>query len=260
MRRREFIAGLGTAAWPSAARAQQPSKLWRIGFLSGAARPISIETSQWGGFLQGMRELGHVEGRDFVVEWRFAEGRSELFPGLAAELVSAKVDIVVAATGASVPALRQASSTLPIVMGMSTDPVGSGFVASLARPGGNITGLATSLDDTAPKQLQLLTMAVPNLSRVGFLSDPRGANSAPILNSVNVVAPAAGLRVLPVDVRTPREVESAFDTLVREGAQAVMVVGEGLISAQRRRVAELAIGNRLPTIFTRATCKIAVAR
>ena len=151
MKRRTFIAGLGSAAaWPLAARAQQTGKVWRIGFLAAGQRPVSFdEAGQYGGFPQGMRELGHVEGKDFVIEWRFAEGRSELFPSLAAELVRAQVDIVVAGTSASVRLVQQASSTMPIVMAMSTDPVGDGLVASLARPGGNVTGLATSADDTA---------------------------------------------------------------------------------------------------------------
>jgi putative tryptophan/tyrosine transport system substrate-binding protein len=256
MRRREFIAGLSGAAaatWPLAARAQQAGKLWRIGFLSGAARPVSLESSQWGGFLQGMRELGYVAGKDFVIEWRFAEGRSELFPGLAAELVSEKVDIVVVGNAAVVRPVQQASSTIPIVMAVSIDPVGAGIVTSLARPGGNITGLATSADDTAPKQLELLAMAVPNLSRVGFLSNPDSPSSSPFLKSVQVAAPTAGLKVLPVEARNPPDLESAFATLIKERAEAVMVMAtDGFLSAQRRRIADLAIRNLLPTIFPQA--------
>ena len=168
MREAEKVERLGLSlsksavAWPVVARGQQAGKVWRVGFLAAGSRPASIEAGQYGGFPQGMRELGHVEGKDFVIEWRFAEGRSELFPSLAAELVRAQVDIVVAGTSASVRLVQQASSTMPIVMAMSTDPVGDGLVASLARPGGNVTGLATSADDTVSKQLELLAKASPN--------------------------------------------------------------------------------------------------
>jgi putative tryptophan/tyrosine transport system substrate-binding protein len=135
MRRREFIAGIGaTAAWPLAARAQQPRKVWRIGFLAGATRPAQLELSHYAGFLRGMRELGYLERRDFVMEWRFAEARFELFPKLAAELVQLNVDVIVLGTGLAVPATQRATTTIPIVMGGDADPVGLGYVASLARP------------------------------------------------------------------------------------------------------------------------------
>jgi putative ABC transport system substrate-binding protein len=152
LRRREVIAGFGgAAAWPLAGRAQRVGRIWRIGFLASAPRPVSIESTAYGGFLQGMRELGHVEDRDFVMEWRFAEGRFELYPVLAAELARAQVDIVVAGNSAAVRPMQQASSRIPIVVAVANDPVGLGLVASLARPGGNVTGLATSADDTTPK-------------------------------------------------------------------------------------------------------------
>src|SRR5262245_28017043 len=149
MRRREFIALLGGAAvaWPLAARAQQPRRLWRVGFLAGASRPVNLESSQYAGFNRGMRELGYSEGDDFIIEWRFAEGRFELFPQLAAELVRSKVDVIVLGTGAAVRPTQQATSTIPIVMGYSVDPVGSGYVASLARPGG-LPRCCQALDDS----------------------------------------------------------------------------------------------------------------
>src|SRR5262245_5474541 len=160
MHRRSVLTLLSTSAaasaWPLAASAQQAGKVWRIGFLAAGSRPVSIESTQYGGFPQGMRELGYVEDKDFVIEWRFAEGRPELYPGLGAELVRAQVDIVVVGNAAAVRPVQQASSTIPIVMATSTDPVGTGLVASLARPGGNVTGLANTVDDTAPKRLQLL--------------------------------------------------------------------------------------------------------
>jgi putative ABC transport system substrate-binding protein len=167
-----------------------------------------------------MREFGYLEDKDFVIEWRFAEGRPELYPALAAELVRAQVDIVVVGGAAAVRPMQQASSTIPIVMATSTDPVGTGLIASLARPGGNVTGLATSYEDTAPKRLELLAMAVPNLSRVGFFSNPDNANSAPTLKSAQAAASTAGLRLVPVEVRNLQDIESAFATLAKERAEA----------------------------------------
>jgi putative ABC transport system substrate-binding protein len=194
LRRREFIAALGGAAavvpvlGSTKAHAQRAGKVWRIGYLASAQRPVSIESTSYGGFLQGMRELGYVEGRDFVMEWRFVEGRFELYPVLAAELVRAQVDIVVAGNSAAVRPMQQASSSIPIVLAVANDPVGLGLVASLARPGGNVTGLATSADDTTPKQLELLAKAVPKLSRVGILSSPDNPNAAPVLRAAQAAA------------------------------------------------------------------------
>jgi putative ABC transport system substrate-binding protein len=251
MRRRDFIAGLGgaVAAWPLAARAQQAGKVWRIGFLAAGQRPVSFdESSQYGGFPQGMRELGHVEGKDFVIEWRFAEGRPELYLGLAAELVRAQVDVVVTGNSTAVHSVQQASSTIPIVIAVSADPVGTGLVASLAHPGGNITGLATSREVTASKQLELLALAVPNLSRVGLLFSADDTSSAPVLSSAQAAAPTAGLQLLPVDARNLQDIESAFATMAKERAEALMVVSSGF-QAQKQRLVDLALRIRLPTIF-----------
>jgi putative tryptophan/tyrosine transport system substrate-binding protein len=167
--RREFITFLGgAAAWPLAARAQQQTaKVWRIGFLSAVSR--SAASGSYAAFVQGMREVGHVEGKDFVIEWRSVEGKYERFPEIAAELVRLKVDVFITGVTAALPALQQATSTIPIVMAYSTDPVKNGLVASLAHPGGNITGLAGSSDDSSPKQLELLVTIMPNLSRIGLL-------------------------------------------------------------------------------------------
>ena len=186
MNRRAVITLLGGAAvWPLAARAQQPGTLRRIGFLLGAAPPAQFGSDPAGlGFTQGMRELGYVEGKDFVVELRSAEGQYERLTDLAAELVQLKVDVIVAGSPLAVRPAQQATTTIPIVMGYSTDPVGNGFVASLARPGGNTTGLAGSSDDSAPKQLELLATIVPNLSRVAILTNPYNPNSPAVMKSV----------------------------------------------------------------------------
>ena len=160
MRRREFITLIGGAAvWPLAARAQQGGKVWRIGLLSGTSPEGA--SPNYDAFLQGMRELGYAEGRDFILEARFAGGRYERFPELASELVRLKVDVLVTGTAAAIRTLQHATTTIPIVLAYSTDPVGNGFVASFARPGGNITGLSGASDDTSPKQLELVRAAVP---------------------------------------------------------------------------------------------------
>jgi putative tryptophan/tyrosine transport system substrate-binding protein len=248
--RRRFLATLGgAAAWPLAAGAQQRERMRRIGFIAGASRPASLEVSQFGGFQQGMREHGYVEGKDFVMEWRFADANPERYSEFAAEFVQLKVDVIVLGTPAALRAVQQATSTIPIVMGYSVDPVGNGFVASLARPGGNITGLSSSQDDATPKQVELLTITVPNLLRVGLLANPDSPNFDPVLKNIRAAAKEVGLVLVPVEMRSPQEVPSAFATMARERVGAVMVMSDALTVMQQDRIAELALKNRLPTIF-----------
>ena len=173
MRRREFIGLVGSAAaWPLCASAQTSAKVWRIGFLSGSSRENVAQSGLARAFVQGMREQGYTEGTNFLIEWRFAEGLYDVLPKLAAELVELKVDVIVLGTPAAVRPVQQATSTIPIVMAYSVDPVGSGFVASLAHPGGNTTGLASSVDETVPKQMELMVAVVPGLTRIGLVSNP----------------------------------------------------------------------------------------
>jgi putative ABC transport system substrate-binding protein len=248
LRRRNFLALLaGAAACPRLAHAQQAGKRWRIGWISGASR-ASLQNSLVG-FTDGMRELGYVEDKDFTMEWRFAEGVYDRFPHIVAELQRLKVDFFVLGTPAAMDAVRQATSTVPIIMGYSTDPVGNGFVESLARPGGNITGLASSSEDTAPKQIELLATAVPGISRIGLLVNPRNPNSSPVLRNARTAAAALRIGVIPMEAQTPEEMDAAFEALGRDGAQALMVTSDGFFSSQRERVVALALRNRLPSIF-----------
>jgi putative tryptophan/tyrosine transport system substrate-binding protein len=251
MRRREFITLLGgaVAPWPLAARAQQRGKVWRIGFLAGGSRPVSSDFHPYAGFLRGMRELGYVEGKEFIVEWRFAEGRFQIFPDLAAELVSLNVDVIVLGTPTAVPAAQHATRTIPIVMGISVDPVGMGYVVSLARPGGNITGLAGSLEGVVPKGLQLLMMAVPGVTRIGFLMNPDNPAHVQLLAIGQTAAQTANLTLMPAEARHSDEVASAFATLSKEHAGAAMVPGDAFFFSHRQRIAEIALKTRLPTIF-----------
>ena len=248
-RRRLVIAfGAGALAAPLASWAQQ-GKVWRIGFISGAAPPASLETAPQGGFLQGMRELGYVEGRNFVMEWRFAEAKAERYVEFAAELARLKVDVVVTGAPQAVRPMQQAAPQIPIVMGISTDPVGSGFAASLARPGGNITGIASSLEDSSPKQLELLVAAVPNMVRLGLLTTSMSPAYAAVLKRIQVSAQQASLNLVTADARNGNELAAAFATLSKGRAQAVIVPSDVLFNVNREKIAALAISHRLPSMF-----------
>jgi putative tryptophan/tyrosine transport system substrate-binding protein len=249
MRRREFIMLIGgaAAAWPLAVRAQRPGKVWRIGF--PLVLPPENFSHLYAGFHQGMQELGYVEGKDFVVERRSAEGRYERLPEVAAELVRLNVDIIVTGVTAAIRPLKQATSTIPIVMAYSVDPVGNGFVASLARPGGNITGLTGSTEDTAPKQLELLAAVVVSPSRIALLGNPDSPTYPPVRKSALEAAKKAGLLLVTVEARNQRETEDAFAVFVTHRVQALMVASDAIFLQQRQRIAELALTNRLPTMF-----------
>ena len=240
--RREFITLIGGAlAWPLAARAQQAGKLWRICYLSAVSRESSSRS--YAALQQGMRDLGYVEGKDFVLEWRSVEGKYERFSEIMTELVRLKVDVIVTGVTAALPALQRASSTIPIVMAYSTDPVGNGLVASLAHPGGNITGLAGSSDDSSPKQLELLTTVVPNASRIGLLGNPDTETYSSVLKRAQDATQKIGLSVVPIEARNPKEIENAFAAIARERMSAVMVASDAILFGQRQRIAELAINH-----------------
>jgi putative tryptophan/tyrosine transport system substrate-binding protein len=248
MRRRHFLTSLGaTVVAPAVSLSHaRGDRLRRVGFVGGGT---ALLKSNYEGLPHGLRELGYIEGRDFVIEWRLAEGEYERFAEFADELVRSNVDVIVLSTPAAVRAVQQATPTIPIVMGYSTDPVGNGFVASLARPGGNLTGMASALDDIIPKQLELLASAVPGLSRVGILANPGNPNQPPVLRSAQVSAKQAGLELVATEARTADELEASFATLRNERAGAVIVIADALFNSQRLRLAELALQERLPTMF-----------
>jgi putative ABC transport system substrate-binding protein len=249
MNRRDFIMLLGGAAalWPLVARAQQPGKVWRIGHIGGGSRAALSDIAA--AFPQRMRELGYIEGKDFVIEWRWADGHYERYSEFAAEHLRLKVDLFLLGTGDALRAVQQATATVPVVFVYSTDPVGNGLVASLAHPGGNATGLASSTDDTAPKQLELLTNIVPKLSRIGLLRHPASTTYSPVLKRVQAAAELAGLVVVPVDASTPGEIETAFAVLAKEGVGALIVASDALFVSERQRIAQLALAQRLPSMF-----------
>jgi len=251
IKRREFIAALGgaIAPWPLAARAQQSAgKVWRIGLLSSVSR--SMYSSLYAGFRQGMHELGYFEGKDFIPEWRSAEGRYERFPELAAELVRLKVDVVVVAVNAAIRPLQQATNTIPIVLAYAIDPVGNGFVNSFARPGGNTTGLAGSSDDTTPKQLELLVTVVPTASRIGLLGNPGAPIYSSVLKRATNATQNVGLSLVPMEAGNPQQIQDAFTVFANKSVQAVMVASDAVFFEQRQQLAGLALAQRLPSIFT----------
>jgi putative tryptophan/tyrosine transport system substrate-binding protein len=249
MRRREFITAIATmvAAWPLAARAQQGAqKLWRIGHLIGGTQAGTSRVSV--GLIEGLRELGYIEGRDYIVEYRYAEGHYDRFPDLAAELVRLNVDVVVLGTPAAISAMRKATSTIPIIMAVVSDPVGNGFVSSLARPGGNITGLATSDEITIAKQIELLSEILPKLSRVGILVNP-DSPTVPNLVTARAAARQAAIELWQTNARNADEIDAAFVKFSQERVQAVIVIPDAVFALHRRRIAELAMKDRLPTMF-----------
>jgi putative tryptophan/tyrosine transport system substrate-binding protein len=246
MKRREFIGLLGgaAAAWPLAARAQQPAKVWRIGIVVEGMRSPAYD-----GFLQGMDELGYVAGKNYTIEWRFADGRYLRILDLVGDFAKLNVDVIFLGSPAMVYPVRQATRTIPIVMGYSLDPVGNGFVSNLAHPGGNITGVASLAEDTSGKQLELLAAVAPNLSRIGLLQNPENSSSASILASTRTAAQKAGLDVVPVDARVPQDIDSAFEVLSRERVGAIKVSSDRFLLTQQQRIADLALKNHLPSIF-----------
>ena len=248
MKRREFITLLGcaAAAWPFAARAQQPSKVYRIGFLwdSPDAFLDALEA-----FRQGLRDLGYVEGRNIVIEYRWAEGKPERMRELAEELVRLKVDVIMAPSSIYTAAAKRATSTIPIIFLSHADPLGSSHVASLARPGSNITGLSLMMTETNVKGLELLKEAVPGISRVAVIFDPATPSHGPGLKAVKAAGPALGFRVQPVPVRSATEYDSAFTTIVGERADAVLVLSTPLFIAGAKRLAELCLAHKLPSLF-----------
>jgi len=229
------------------AQAQQPTKISRIGFL-GATSPFT-NTARIEAFRQGLRELGYVEGKNIVIEYRWAEGKTERLPDLAAELVRLKVDIIVTAGPAVIRSAKEATSTIPIVMAFDNDLVGSGFVASLARPGGNITGLSALFPELSGKRLEILKEAVPRLSRVAVFGTSTQPGTAQTLKETELAAKAFKLQLQYLDVRDPKDVETTFRAASKKRAQAVLVLSSPVIFSQRTQIADLAVKNRLPVIF-----------
>ena len=246
--RRDAIVSLvvvGTAAWSLASFAQTRGKVWRVGFLA-QRRVGPLDFDAFGGFPQRMRELGYVEGKNLVIEWRSADGKAEPLPALAADLVRLNVDAIVVAGGPAASAAQKATSTIPIVLGSVNDPVGSGFAQSLARPGGNITGLSNFSSDLTPKHLDLLLETVPKLSRVALLVNFESQAHALVLKAAQDVAQKIQVTVVAMEVRTAEGIEEALARMIREKVGAVIVASYPLFTQHRREIAQLALKYRMP--------------
>jgi putative ABC transport system substrate-binding protein len=234
----------------SSAQAQQPTKIPRIGFLS-ASSPEAL-SSRIEAFRQGLRELGYVEGKNIVIEWRSAEGKLDRLPALAAELVRLKVEIIVTAGPSLTHAAKEATSTIPIVMTFDPDPVGSGFVANLARPGGNITGLSTLSPEISGKQLELLKETVPKLSRVSVLGNSTSPGNAQASREMELAAEAFKAKLQHLDVLDPKDIETAFRAASKGRADAILVLPSPVLTSQRTQIVDLAVKSRLPAIYWRS--------
>jgi len=229
--------------------AQQSTKVPHIGFPLDA--PASTATGRIEAFRQGLRDLGYVEGKNILIEWRSSEGNSERRIEIARELVRLKVDVIVSAGPTVTRALREATSTIPIVMGQDPDPVGSGFAISLARPGRNITGLATLAPEMAGKQLELLKEIVPKLSRLAIIGNSNNPGDAQALRETVIAAGPVEMYLRYLDVVDAKDIETVFQTAAKGHANAMLVLGNPILNAHRKQIVELAVKHRLPAAYTR---------
>jgi putative ABC transport system substrate-binding protein len=229
---------------PLAALGQQVPKMPRIGVLTGGG--LGVERD-W--FLQGLRDLGYAEGKNVAIEWRSAEGKLDRLSDLVNELVRVNVDVIVASSNPAIIALRKATSTIPIVMAVVGDPVGAGFVQSLAHPGGNVTGLSNLAEGLSAKRLELLREAVPTTSRIAVLRHPSIPTHAVLFRETQGAADALGVKIMPFDIPGPDDFAGTFESMVRDRAQALIVLPDPITTARRARITELAAKHRLPAMY-----------
>ena len=255
--RRKLIVALGAGApvsllssllFPLPSLAQPASKIWRVGFLAERHMDFIDADYYYGPFRQGMREIGYIEGKTLVIEWRSAEGMADRLPELAAELVRLKVDVLATAGTPASFAAQKATTSIPIVMIGIADPVGTDLVKSLARPGGNRTGLSTMSVELGPKLLEMLRTMVPKVSHVAVLMNPSSAANILGLKSVQAAAQKVGVKILPVEASTPQEIANGFAVMARQHAGALIVLRQTQFQQQKNQIVELAAKQRLPSI------------
>ena len=245
-----LILALGLlAAPPAAAAAQPPEKVPRVGYLHPSSASDPARQRRFEAFRKGLRELGYVEGQNIAIESRWAEDKYDRLPALAADLVRVKVDVIVGVGEQAIRAAQQATRTIPIVIAAVTDPVATGLVASLARPGGNITGLSMMGPELVGKQLELLKEVVPKISRVALLWNPSNPAGAPQLREAEVAARALRVRLQRLEARGSQEIDGAFAAMAKERAGALMVLVDAILVGQRTQIAELAARRRLPAVY-----------
>jgi putative tryptophan/tyrosine transport system substrate-binding protein len=249
MRRREFIAALGgaAAAWPLAARAQQAGKVWRIGILDTATRELN--TDNLAAFYKGLRDFGYVEGQNLIIEYRSANGRIERLPDLVSELLRLKVDLIVLRGTPEVTAVKNATSTIPVVMTAVADPVRLGVAVSLAHPGGNITGLSSFVTDLEAKRVELLKELVPGMKLMAALGDFSNPAVANQWEEVQIAARSLAIEAQRFEVRSAADVSRAFEVAIRERVEAIRVGIDGVTRPNRRLIIDLAAMHKLPAIY-----------
>ena len=250
MDRREFLstAAVGLVAAPRWAAAQPQTRVARVGCLYFSSRQIYVDTGRHQAFLEGMRELGYVEGRNLVVEVRFADGKSERLSTLAGELVGLKVDVIVGSGGPALRTLHHATRTIPVVAPTASDPVGDGYAATLARPGGNFTGISLMAYEMGPKELELLKVAVPRLSRVGFLSQPTNPGHPPLFVRITSAAQKIGIQAVLAQAGTVEEIGREFARLAKDRVHGVIIGSDQFFLQEARTIADQAIKHRLPSV------------
>jgi putative ABC transport system substrate-binding protein len=248
MNRRQAIGLLGgAAAWPLAARAQQAKKIWQVGMLDIAS--ATLNAANIDAFRQALRQLGYVEGQNILIDYRSGEGRLGRFPELAAEMVRRNVDVIVTRGTPAALAAKSATATIPIVMAAIGEPVETGMVASLARPGGNVTGLSAFVTELTAKRVEIMRELIPRIARIAFL-DNMGNRSVPAQwDELRKAALAFGVEPQLHSVRDPDEIDPAFDAAVAQRAEALLVGNDSVVIAKRFQVAELAARHRLPAIY-----------
>ena len=266
--RRKLVVALGAGAFtaPFSARAQQPNtpagaagKIWRVGFLASPGRPVDLDAHYYGAFKHGMRELGYVEGKNLIIEWRWAGGEVKRLDALAAELVQLKLDLIATAGNDAAIAAQKATGTIPIVMGSSADPVDTGLVASFARPGGNMTGLSDMGSELAPKRLQLLlsmtSTATRKVSRVAVLVASGSTSNIKGLAGLQAAGETLGVKILPFTAGTPDEIDAAFSSMGQQNADALIVLLNPFFQQHRIKIAQLAAQRRLPSMTAETSDK-----
>ena len=248
--RRNLVLGTGMAAFLSALPSlAQQGKVPRIGILSARSRSTPENPDPlFDAFMRGMRELGYVEGKNVTIEWRFADGKYERLPALAVELVGLRPDVIVSHTTPGTRDLQRVTQTIPIVVTSVSDPIASGFTSSFARPDKNVTGLSIATVDLSPKQVELMKIMLPSISKVGVLVDPAISFHAAVLKSVQTSAKKVGLQAVPVSAGNLQEIERAFETMAREGVTAAIVPANSLYTQLRRQIADYALRKRIATL------------
>jgi putative tryptophan/tyrosine transport system substrate-binding protein len=245
-RRRLLVLGLGVLGAPAAALAQPTPSVRRIGLITLA----SLSDPRLEAFRAGMRELGHIEGKSISMDWRSADGHADRLPALAEEIVRSKPDVIVAAQTQAISAMKRATSRIPVVFVATPDPVSSGFVNSLSRPGGNLTGLSTRAADVGPKQIEVLKSALPRCARVAFLANPTNNASVTVRKAIATAAQDMRLQVLSLDAQNLQEIERALAEARQAGADAAVFAVDGFFIQVRAQIAEVALRHKLPTMFT----------